>query len=79
MINSIQLQIDSVRTIAFYIKTVFLDCSILKKNVDRSGYCLIGRVGASGEWAQKALCLMEELYKHLATGEGGEEVVFVAF
>jgi hypothetical protein len=47
--------------------------------VDGSGYCPIRRVGASGEWVQKALSLVEELYKHLAAGEGGEEVIFVAF
>jgi hypothetical protein len=32
----------------------------------------------SGEWAQEALRLMEESGEHFATGEGGEEVCFVA-
>jgi hypothetical protein len=33
----------------------------------------------SGEWAQEALRLVEEPGEHLATGECGKEVVFVAF
>jgi hypothetical protein len=31
-----------------------------KKNEDGSGYRTIRRVGASGEWAQEALHLVEE-------------------
>ena len=50
-IDCIQLQIDGIRTIAFYIKMVLFDCRILKKGEDWLGYWTIGRVGASGQGA----------------------------
>ena len=40
---------------------------------------MIRRVSASGEWAQEAQCLMEEVGEHLASGEGREEIVLVTF
>ena len=40
---------------------------------------MVRRVGASGEWAQEALRLVEEADEHLAARCGGEEIIFVAF
>ena len=38
----------------------------------------IRRVSTAREWSEETLRLVEELDEHLAAGEGGEEVVFVA-
>jgi hypothetical protein len=37
----------------------------------------VGWVSTAWEWTEETLCEVEELDKHLATGEGREEIVFV--
>jgi hypothetical protein len=53
------------------------DCGILKMVMMVFDHWSVGRVSSGREGMEEALHQVEELDQHLATREGGEEVVFV--
>ena len=54
------------------------NCGILKRVMMVFDHWSVGRVSSGREGMEEALHQVEELDQHLATREGGEEIVFVA-